>query len=149
MDHPCLLQPDVSSYPPRPAMQKVIAERLRVLRGERDQAVVAEGAGIPLSTYSKWEKDTMQSAEGVAKLAKFYGVSADYLLGLSDHPSGFSPNSWLIDDDAVDEILEAKFVSDDDDEPWAVAIPARPRVVSSAEYRRLRKKLQEALRKER
>lgn len=62
-------------------------QRLRNLREDRDlnQTAVARVLHISQTTYSRYENGTLDipSASLIA-LAKFYGTSVDYLLGLTD-----------------------------------------------------------------
>ena len=59
--------------------------RLKELRTDKDvsQETVANYLGIKQTVYSRYEtgKNDMKP-EQIIKLCKFYGVSADYLLGL-------------------------------------------------------------------
>lgn len=68
----------------------VISERLNELKTANNfmQKQVAEGAGVPLRTYQRYENGEREpSASIIVALAKFFGVSTDYLLGLSDSPA--------------------------------------------------------------
>lgn len=59
-------------------------ERLRQLRAESGYTlkIVAEGIGIPLSTYSNYEQGIREpSVEIIKRICNFYDVSADYLIG--------------------------------------------------------------------
>lgn len=67
------------------------------VNGKETMAQVAQATGVPQSVISDLEKDPNKDADHatkprkvayqtVAALAKHYGVSADYLLGLSDDP---------------------------------------------------------------
>ena len=62
-------------------------QRLRNLREDRDlnQTAVAQVLHISQTTYSRYENGTLDipSASLIA-LARFYGTSVDYLLGLTD-----------------------------------------------------------------
>ncbi len=62
-------------------------ERMRALREDHDltQTMVAKMLGIAQTTYSQYElyKRPMP-IEYLVALCKYYGVSADYMLGLSD-----------------------------------------------------------------
>lgn len=61
--------------------------RLRELREEkkRTQKEVADAIGGTQSNYAKWENGKIQpAADMIVKLADFFGVSADYLLGRTD-----------------------------------------------------------------
>ena len=63
-----------------------LADRLRELRQERGwtQGRVAERLGVPPSVISAYENGIRQpSYEVLIKLARLYGVTSDYLLGIS------------------------------------------------------------------
>ncbi len=62
--------------------------RIRELREDRDltQAILAEYLHCDQSLYSKYERGERDIPVGaVVALAKFYHVSTDYILGLSNH----------------------------------------------------------------
>ena len=66
-----------------------IAESLKRFRAELrlSQKDVADVLGIMTQAYSRYETGRYTPrADDIAKLAKFYDVTADYLLGLSDEP---------------------------------------------------------------
>ncbi len=66
-------------------------ERLRELRGRRSRREVCTEAGFNETTFTFWETGKREPhIANILALCKFYGVSADYLLGLSDSPSGNS-----------------------------------------------------------
>lgn len=49
--------------------------------------------GVSESTYKKWEQGSVKvNGEQLVMLAEFYGVTADYLLCMSDDPEGYSPD---------------------------------------------------------
>lgn len=60
--------------------------RLRLLRDEKDlkQETVARDTGISRSALSTYEKGLTPGIDNAIALAKYYGVSLDYVLGLSD-----------------------------------------------------------------
>ena len=61
--------------------------RLRDLRDDHDmvQKQVAAVLGTSQKQYSRWETGTSEiPAHHMIALARFYGVTTDYLLGLSD-----------------------------------------------------------------
>ena len=65
----------------------MIFERVRNLREDNDkkQRELAEYLNVSQNTYSQYETGVIAlSAENAVKLAKFYNVSVDYLLGVSD-----------------------------------------------------------------
>ena len=67
-------------------------QRLRNLREDRDlnQKAVAQVLHVPQTTYSRYENGTLDipSASLIA-LARFYGTSVDYLLGLTGNPEPY------------------------------------------------------------
>ena len=66
-----------------------LSERILALRREHGvlQLEIAAAIGVSLRTYQRFEYgDREPTASSIVALAKFYGVSADYLLGMSDNP---------------------------------------------------------------
>lgn len=66
---------------------KIFAERLNELRKERglSQATVARDLGISLGIICYWETNKSDPTAGnIAKLAHYFNVTSDFLLGLSD-----------------------------------------------------------------
>ena len=66
---------------------KVFAERLKELRLTENlsQRKLAELTNLSPSAIKQWESESrVPNAEAVVTLAKFFDVSADYLLGLED-----------------------------------------------------------------
>ena len=66
-----------------------VAESLRRFRTEQklSQKEVAEVLGIPATSYYRYESGRfLPQADAIVALAKKYGVSTDYLLGLSEEP---------------------------------------------------------------
>ena len=66
---------------------KAFSERLMELRKERglSQATVAKDLGVSLGIVCYWETNKSDpTASYIAKVARYFTVSADYLLGLSD-----------------------------------------------------------------
>ena len=61
-----------------------ISERLRSIRKDHKATIqaVSEGSGIALRTYQNYEYGKREiSAEALVKLADYYRVTTDYLLG--------------------------------------------------------------------
>lgn len=60
--------------------------RLRLLREEKDlkQETVARDVGLSRSALSTYEKGLTPGIDNAIALARYYGVSLDYILGLSD-----------------------------------------------------------------
>ena len=82
-----------------------IQEKLKDLRVERHLTLeqLAEETGISKSALGKYESDDFKdiSPFSIVTLAKFYGVSTDYLLGLTEtknHPNADLHNLHLGDD---------------------------------------------------
>ena len=66
-----------------------ISERLKTVRKARGLTIqaVASGIGIAVRTYQNYEYGVREiSVEALYKLADFYGVSTDYLLGREETP---------------------------------------------------------------
>ena len=80
-------------------MSLTIQERIKDLRVERGLTLkeLAEQTGLSSSALGSYEADDTKdiSHSALITLAKFYGVTADYLLGLSEMKS--HPNADLAD----------------------------------------------------
>ena len=65
-----------------------IARRLKDFRlgNTHNQEGIAKVAGISQAAWSGWEKNPPAALQSLANLARHYGVSADYLLELTDNP---------------------------------------------------------------
>lgn len=66
---------------------KVFAERLLELRKEKNisQAALAKSIGVSYAVVCYWETDRSEpTATNIVKIAKFFGVSTDFLLGTTD-----------------------------------------------------------------
>ena len=67
--------------------RKVMSERLRFLRQEKGigQNKLAELLGVSNASISYWENAKQEpTAEALFKLAVFFDVTVDYLLGLTN-----------------------------------------------------------------
>ena len=65
----------------------VYMERLRALREDNDltQATVAKILGTSQTMYARYERDASElPLRHLMTLCRYYGVSADYILGLDD-----------------------------------------------------------------
>ena len=89
-----------------------IQERLKDLRVERGLTLeqLAEQTGLSKSALGKYEADDFKdiSPFSIVTLAKFYGVSTDYLLGMTEtknHPDT-ELDALHLSDDAI-EVLQA------------------------------------------
>ncbi len=66
----------------------MICPNIRSLREDRDlkQKELAQFLSIAQNTYSQYENGLIEwTAPMLVQLAEFYGVSTDYLLGLTKH----------------------------------------------------------------
>ena len=62
-------------------------QRIRDLREDKDlsQEELAKILNISQSTYSRYESGALDiPSDALISLSKFYGVTVDYILGLSD-----------------------------------------------------------------
>ena len=92
-----------------------IPERLKDLRTERNLILeqLSEATGISRAALGKYEADDFKdiSPFSMVALAKFYGVSTDYLLGLTEQKN--HPNTELdalhLGDDAIEVLRTGKF----------------------------------------
>lgn len=92
-----------------------IQERLKDLRTERRMTLeqLSEATGLSRAALGKYETDDFKdiSPFSIAALAKFYGVSTDYLLGLTEQKN--HPDTTLdelhLSDGAVDVLKSRNF----------------------------------------
>lgn len=71
-------------------MMSGLAERLKKLREERhlSQYQVARDLGVPRTTYANWEQGKAEpDSDTLKKIADYFDVSVDYLLGLTEDPT--------------------------------------------------------------
>lgn len=64
-------------------------ERIQLLKVERNmlQKDIVQAAGISVRTYQRYESsEYLPDSDVITKLAAYFNVSTDYLLGLSDNP---------------------------------------------------------------
>ncbi|WP_155286095.1 helix-turn-helix domain-containing protein [Lacticaseibacillus zhaodongensis] len=89
----------------------MLPERLKELRTAKrlTQEDVAKFLGITRPAYTAYESGTRQPDDTTKmKLAKYYGVTVDYLLGVNNTPVWATPKQvtdlkqWLDDPDAMD-----------------------------------------------
>ena len=89
-------------------MELSIQERLKDLRVERGLTLeqLAEEINLSKSALGSYEGDKLKdiSHYAIIKLAKFYGVTADYLLGLSQTKN--HPNADLADLRLSNDMIE-------------------------------------------
>lgn len=113
------------------------ATRLAALRTTKQlsQPQLADQVGVSKSAVSKWEEGSSEPVlSSIRRLAEFFGCTADYLCGLSEHQNAYPSGFWMVDLDQFDRNLAG---TADIDGHWAFAIPSRVRVVSSSEVDRM------------
>lgn len=77
-------------------------EQLQKLRKSRNltQEEISDIIGVKLSTYQKYERDVISPPyDTLIKIAKYYNVSTDYLLGLQEQPNPLAMLNIRINDD--------------------------------------------------
>ncbi len=92
-----------------------IPERLRKMRVERKISMkfCAESSGIPYNTYQKYEYGEREiSITAIQKLANFYGVSTDYLLGREADSLKPDPIAQLSKAETEEDFLKKYFMLD-------------------------------------
>lgn len=80
---------------------EILGKRLKLLRnkkgGNNNQEDIARDLGISRARYSHYENNHVEpDIDMIRKLAKYYNVTTDYLLGYSDQPDS--------EEDALDSI---------------------------------------------
>lgn len=84
-----------------------IKERLQQIREEKklSKRAVSDGSGIPYNTYIKYEYGEREiGVQSLQKLADFYGVSTDYLLGRPNAEPPADPIDNLVKKMTVQEM---------------------------------------------
>lgn len=66
-------------------MKNSLPERIKQIRSTLSQSAFSQKLGVKQQTYSNWERGkTEPTLSQICSIAATLGVSADYLLGLSD-----------------------------------------------------------------
>ena len=89
----------------------MFAKRLKVLRAEKDitQAEFAKIIGVAQQTVGSWEKGkSTPSYELLNKIADYFNVSSDYLLGRESHNVSLSAEQKTILKDFDSLTIEAR-----------------------------------------
>lgn len=87
----------------------MIAEQLANIRKLKKLTMkdVAESIGVSLSAYQKYENGTRDvSTEMINKIADFYGVTTDYLLGREEQPNPLATLNVTVNDEKFIEIYQ-------------------------------------------
>jgi transcriptional regulator with XRE-family HTH domain len=92
--------------PMSPKQQRVMAARIRELRGLRPQPQMASEVGVSLRGYQQWEAGGGIKWSNLERLAKVHDVSPNYILYGEEKPRG--PKTQLDRIEAkLDELLAA------------------------------------------
>lgn len=87
----------------------MLGQRLVELRGSRTQQYVATKLGISRARYSHYENNHAQpDNELLKKMASFYGVTTDYLLGMDNTDFNAVEKRFLKDLQSIplDEVIQ-------------------------------------------
>ncbi|MGE7624729.1 helix-turn-helix domain-containing protein [Viridibacillus sp. NPDC096237] len=90
-------------------------DRLKKMRTDRSLSHedLAELLGMRRQSYAYLEsKVEDKKAETILKLASFYNVSTDYLLGVSDFPKPFSNDEQKFLDEIINDDLKEWFTNE-------------------------------------
>ena len=112
------------------------AVRLRMFRAKANltQEALAQQIDVSQNAIGTWERgESSPQVESLVALCKVFGVSADFLVGISHFETGVAPDSWIIDLD----VLDAPKPRD----KWATKIPSRHRIVDYIELEKLRRQI--------
>lgn len=107
MQHPLEVLPD-GPDPGRPLRE--LGNRLAQARhaAQLSQQDAAEHCMVSADTLSRWERGKNEPGSlQIARLAEVYGVSADWVLGLVEHPNGLPSEHSVVDQGAVQQIRTA------------------------------------------
>ena len=77
-------------------MKKSLGERLKDLRNGRSQAEIANEIGVSGQSWSFYERNEKKpTLETIGSICKFFNVSADWLLGVSEDVQAEPPKRAL------------------------------------------------------
>lgn len=92
-----------------------VFERIKDLAKKRDKSLqrVAEELNFSKNIFYKW-KQSDPKGKDLEKVADYFHVTVDYLLGRTDDPLGSGEKSADLDDDTVLFTYQGKQLSDED-----------------------------------
>lgn len=102
----------------------IVSQRLRALRKavDKTQDQVSEACGFSRIALTRYETGTrMPKTEFAARLAEYYGVSVDYILGRDDPPPSSGP-AILIEKEAGARKDILSLVKTMSDEQYEIAL---------------------------
>lgn len=88
-------------------MESVLYERIKLLCKQRGimLSTLSEAVGISESLIRKWAYTTSPSIDKVRKIAQYFDVSVDYLIGISEIPQSADK---VIEDSTILSIQRAR-----------------------------------------
>lgn len=131
-------------------MPSKTAQRLGELRRRTglNQDDLSTRLGCPQSTYGNWESGRNDPpVEWIARLAKFHGVTADFLVGLVDHEGPLPVDAWVVDEDFVDAVRSGAWNLEQHGDTGSFPVPRRMKIVSSVEHHKLERELRKRIEK--
>lgn len=76
---------------------------------QKSQAFVVQSIGLNRAAIAKWKKGSIPNGDTVRKLAEFFGVSTDYLLGNVNEPFFYLDNKRILNEiNSLEEYNEEK-----------------------------------------
>lgn len=88
-------------------MESTLYERIRQLCEEKGISIakLESDCGFANSTIKKWKSTSTPGVDKIKVIARYFGVTVDYILGLTDIPT---PADELIGDDDIISIQRAR-----------------------------------------
>ncbi len=88
-------------------MESTIFQRIRLLCEENGISInkLESNCGFANSTIKKWKSTSNPGVDKIKVIARYFGVTADYILGLTDIPT---PADELINDNDIISIQRAR-----------------------------------------
>lgn len=110
----------------------VFHERFRMCRAraQMSQDEVAERLQVSQNAIGTWERGESQpQVEHIERACRLFGVSANWLCGISESETGLPIGLFLVDLDAAEKPTEL--------ETWAVQIPQRPALMTYEQVQKI------------
>lgn len=88
-------------------MESTLYERIRMLCEKKGISIakLENDCGFANSTIKKWKSSSTPGVDKIKVIARYFGVTVDYILGLTDIPT---PADELIGDDDIISIQRAR-----------------------------------------
>lgn len=146
--------PDSPLTKPKESTLRILGKRLRLARIDAELRIEQVATTLDCSErqITRWENgQNAPSALHLRGLARLYKVCTNYLLGLAQHSTDL-PGGMVIDEDAVETILQAHSLKDIEDYHeegygWGFEIPRRAKLVTVKTYLKLRDRIAKKIKK--